>query len=292
VDLTQLRTALTLLQHRTINRTAAAEGLAPSSVSDRIRRLETELGAPLFSRDRTGMRPTTAGAGYLRAAAIALAALDDAAEQLRAAPGLVVGAQASVADELLPAVLDDLRGTRPDLQVRLRPEPDRGRLLAALGDGAIDAAVLLDTGAHVGDLGFPPPESTPEHLDLRTVPMTVVAEPSHPLLGRPVNMDEIRRTGGLLGREPRCSFWMATRRWLGPDVDLTAVGGLAQVRDWVATGRGIALLPEFAVRADLDSGRLVALEVAVPPLQLRLIWRPDDDATDRLRPLLYALTRA
>jgi DNA-binding transcriptional LysR family regulator len=292
VDLDQLRTALALLRHRTINRTAAAEGLAPSSVSDRIRRLEAELGAPLFSRDHTGMRPTTAGSAYLRAAATALAALDDAAEQLHAAPGLVVGAQASVADELLPAVLDGLRRTHPDLQVGLRPDPDRGRLLAALDGGEIDAAVLLDTGEHVGDLGFPPPEPTLEHLDLRAVPMSVVAPSRHPLVGRPVSMAEIRHTGGLLGREPGCSFWMATRRWLGPDVDLTAVGGLAQVRDWVATGRGIALLPHFAVRADLDAGRLAALDVPVPPLQLRLIWRHDDDATDRLRPLLYALTRA
>ncbi|MEV0842066.1 LysR family transcriptional regulator [Actinocatenispora sera] len=292
MDLDQLRTALALLRYRTINRTAAAEGLAPSSVSDRVRRLEAELGAPLFSRDHTGMHPTAAGRDYLRAAATALATLDEAAEHLHATPGLVVGAQASVADELLPAVLDELRRSHPDLRVRLRPDPDRGRLLAALDGGEIDAAVLLDTGEHVGDLGFPPPASAPEHLDLRTVAMTVVAAPRHPLLGRPATMDEIRRTGGLLGREPGCSFWMATRRWLGPDVDLTAVGGLAQVRDWVATGRGIALLPRFAVRADLDSGRLAALDVAVPPLQLRLIWRHDDDAADRLRPLLYALTRA
>ena len=122
--------------------------------------------------------------------------------------------------------------------------------------------------------------------------MTVVAAPGSPLLGRPVTMEEIQRTGQLIGREPRCSFWMATRRWLGPDVDLTAVGGLAQVREWVATGRGIALLPEFAVRADLGSGRLAAVDVRTPPLQLRLVWLHDHAATRSLRPLLYALTGA
>ncbi|BCJ37089.1 LysR family transcriptional regulator [Actinocatenispora thailandica] len=292
MDLDQLRTALALLRHRTINRTAAAQGLAPSSVSDRIRRLETELGAPLFARDHTGMQPTSAGQQYLRAAAAALHTLDDAAGQLHAGPGLVVGAQASVADELLPAVLDELGSARPDLRVRLRPEPDRGLLLAALERGDIDAAVLLDAGEHLGDLGFPPPDSALEHLDIRPVAMTVVVSPRHPLLGRPVTMGEIQRTGGLIGREPRCSFWMATRRWLGPDVDLTAVGGLAQVRDWTAAGRGIALLPEFAVHADLDSGRLAALDVPAPPLQLRLVWRHDEEATSRLRPLLYALAQA
>ncbi|RSM50637.1 LysR family transcriptional regulator [Amycolatopsis balhimycina DSM 5908] len=292
MDLDQLRTAIALLQHRTVNKTAAAQGLAPSSISDRVRRLEAELGAPLFLRDRAGMHPTAAGRSYLVTAAAALEALDDAAEQFRAGPGLSVGAQASIAGELLPAVLDELRQARPELQVQLRPDPDRDRLLTALGHGEIDVAVLLDAGAHIGDLGFSGSASDLEYLDVREVAMTVVAPPDHPLLGRPVTMAEIQRTGGLVGREPRCSFWMATRRWLGSDVGLTAVGGLAQVREWVASGRGVALLPEFAVRADLDSGRLEAVDVQAPPLRLRLIWREDHPGVSELRPLLYALTQA
>ncbi|MEU5216547.1 LysR family transcriptional regulator [Streptomyces sp. NPDC020807] len=292
MDLDQLRTALALLRHRTVNRTAAAQGLAPSSVSDRVRRLEAELGAPLFTRDRAGMHPTAAGRSYLRAAAAALDALDDAARQLRAAPGISVGAQSSVADELLPAVLDGLKRAHPDLRIHLRPDPDRGRLLAALDRGETDAVVLLDTGEHIGDLGFPKPASPLEYVDVRDVAMAVVASPRHPLLGRRVSMEEVRRAGSLIGREPRCSFWMATRRWLGPDVELTAVGGLAGVREWVATRRGIALLPEFAVRADLDSGRLALVDTETPPLRLRLVWRGDLGAADRLRPLLYALTHA
>lgn len=292
MDLDQLRTAIALLQHRTVNKTAAAQGLASSTVSDRVRRLEAELGAPLFTRDRAGMYPTAAGRPFLLAAAEALAALDRAADQLCAAPGLSVGAQASIADELLPAVLDDLWQARPDLQVHLHPDPDRSRLLAALEHGEIDAVVLLDAGEHVGDLGFSRPSSDLEYLDVRDVAMTVVAPPKHPLLGHRVSMEEVQCTGGLIGREPRCAFWMATQRWLGPDVDLTAVGGLAQVREWVTAGRGIALLPEFAVQADLDSGRLEAIDVQTPPLRLRLIWRQGHGAANRLRPLLYALTQA
>lgn len=292
MDLDQLRTAIALVQHRTVNQTAAVLGLAPSSVSDRIRRLEGDLGASLFTRDRSGMHPTAAGRTYLTSASAALEALDGAAEQLHATPGLTVGAQASIADELLPAVLDDLRRARPDLNVLVRPDPDRSRLLAALDHDEIDVAVLLDAGEHVGDLGFAQPSSAIEYLDVREVPMTVVVPPDHPLLGRAVTMREIQQTGGLIGRESRCSFWMATKRWLGPDVDLTAVGGLAQVREWVATGRGIALLPEFTVHTDLGSRRLTQLDVHAPPLQLRLIWREDHKDANALRHLLYALTQA
>lgn len=292
MDFDQLRTAIALVQHRTVNRTAAALGLAPSSVSDRIRRLEADLGASLFTRDRTGTHPTAAGRAYLVRAAEALESLDVAARQFLTAPGLTVGAQSSIADELLPAVLGDLRRARPDLRIHVRPDPDRSRLLDALDRRETDVAVLLDTGKHVGDLGFARPASALGYLDIREVPMAVVAPPDHRLLGRPVTMREIQQTGCLVGREARCSFWMATERWLGPDVDITAVGGLAQVREWVATARGIALLPEFAIRGDLDSRRLAQLDVHAPPLQLRLVWREDHRNANALRHLLYALTQA
>ncbi|MGI5217003.1 LysR family transcriptional regulator [Nocardia sp. CA-290969] len=292
MDLDQLRTALALLHHRTVNRTAAALGLAPSSVSDRVRRLEAELGAPLFTRDRTGMHPTAAGRAYLTAAASALGTLDEAAGRLPDSSALLVGAQASLADELLPAVLDDLRTRHPAIDVRLRPDPDRARLLTALDRAEIDAVLLLDTGSHIADLGFAKPGTTMSYLDLREVPMTTVAAPGHPLLGRPVGRAEIRRTGSLIGQESRCSFWMATQRWLGSDTDLTAVGGLAQVREWVAAGRGIAVLPEFAVRADLEAGRIAMIDAHTPPLQLRLIWLEQRAAAESLRSVLYALSQA
>jgi DNA-binding transcriptional LysR family regulator len=277
------------MQYRTINQTAAALGTAPSSVSDRVRRLEIELGVPLFSRDRAGMHPTGAGRGYLASAARALEILDAAADQLRSCPTLVVGAQASVADDLLPEVLDELRSARPDIEIQLHPDPDRARLFRALDRHEVDVVVLLDVGEHVGDLGFARPPSPTEHLDVREVQMVVVASPNHPFVGRDVTMTEIRQTGGLIGRESRCSFWMAAQRWLGSDVDITAVGGLAQVREWVAEGRGIALLPRFTVRDDLASRRLVELEPSAPPMQLRLVWRQGHEEPQELRRLLYAL---
>ncbi|MFW6694415.1 LysR family transcriptional regulator [Streptomyces sp. MAR4 CNX-425] len=293
MNLDHVRTAVALLRHGTVNRTAAAEGLAPSSVSDRVRRLEHDLGARLFTRDRRGMHPTPAGRAYLAAAEAAVAALDAAAHRLTEPPTTVtVGAQSSVADTLLPAVLVRLTDRNPHLHATLRPEPDRTRLLTALERDELDAAVLLDTGPDVGDLGYPVPAAALDHLDLREVPMTTVARPGHPLAGRPVTQTDIRHGTSLVGRESRCSFWMATRRWLGPDVDLTAAGGLAQVREWVAAGRGVAVLPDFAVRDDLDRGRLVALDVATPPLHLRLVWRKPRGTEEPVRTLLYAVSQA
>ncbi|WP_344168148.1 LysR family transcriptional regulator [Kribbella lupini] len=292
MNVDHLRTAIALVQHGTVNRTAAVQGLAASSVSDRVRRLEADLGAPLFTRDRSGMRPTVAGRAYLAAAGSALEALDAAAEQLTSADSVVVvGAQASIADALLPGVLDDLRRRRPELVAQLRPEPDRAKLLSALERGELDAALLLDTGSRIGELGYAEPEVPTAFVDVREVPMVTVASAGHPLLGRPVAAAEIRDGATLVGQESRCSFWLATQRWLGPEVDLISVGGLAQVREWVAAGRGVAVLPDFVVRGDLEAGRLGAVDTATPPLQLRLLWRETPDESEPLRSLLYALSQ-
>ncbi|HLT61576.1 MAG TPA: LysR family transcriptional regulator [Microlunatus sp.] len=292
MNVDHLRTAIALLRPRTVNGTAAAQGLAPSSVSDRIRRLETELGVRLFRRDRAGMRPTAPGRAFLAVAAEAIESLDAAAARLTDGAAVVVGAQASIADTLLPAVLDEVRRRRTDLVTTIRPGLDRDRLLAELDRDELDAVVLLDTGGSVGDLGYASPGGELDHCDLREVPMIAVAGPGHPLLGRPVAAAELRREATLIGQESRCAFWMATRRWLGPGTDLTAVGGLAQVREWVAAGRGVAVLPDFAVRDDLIAGRIRALDLTPPPLWLRLIWRASRAAEEPLRTLLYALSQA
>jgi len=290
VDINHLRTALALLEHRTVNRTAAELGIAPSSVSDRVRRLEWELGAALFVRTTRGMRPSAAGREFLGTAGAVVSDLDRAGARLRESPPIVIGAQASVAHTLVAPVLDGLPEGLAQ-RVTLAVDGDRSRILSSLVDHEIDAAVLLDRGDSLGDLGFDVPAASLDSLDLSDVPMRSVAGAGHRLAGRPVSTRDLRTGTTMLGREERCSFWMATRSWLGPDTDLVAVGGLPQVREWAAAGRGVAVLPEFAVTGDLATGRLVALDVETPPLRLRLVWHRERAEDPSVLTMLYALSR-
>jgi DNA-binding transcriptional LysR family regulator len=123
------------------------------------------------------------------------------------------------------------------------------------------------------------------------VPLHTIASPDHPLIGRPITVDELRDRSTLLGQEERCSFWMATRTWLGQGTDLIKVGGIPQVKQWVAEGRGVAVLPDFAVTQELQTGRLAVLDLDTPPLTLRLVWRAARAAEQPLRELLYALSQ-
>ena len=288
----QLRTAVALLQYGSVNRTSAQLDIAPSSVSDRVRRLEAELGSELFVRTARGMRPTPAGREFLHVAARILDQLDAAGAALRSTPTTIaVGAQASVADTLLPPVLDTLQQHRPALRVQLVVEADRLELLRQVGEAELDAALVLDSGKALGGLGFGPLDDSYEFLDLREVVLHTIACPDHPLLGGPVTADALRHGCTLLGQEERCSFWMATRTWLGPGTDLIKVGGIPQIKQWVVQGRGVAVLPDFAVQDELDAGQVAVLDVDTPRLTLRLAWRADRAEEQPLRELLYALSQ-
>jgi DNA-binding transcriptional LysR family regulator len=53
-------------------------------------------------------------------------------------------------------------------------------------------------------------------------------------------------------------------------------------------GRGISLLPQFAVSDALSSGTLARLDFPAPDLSLRLTWRADREDLLGLREVLYA----
>jgi DNA-binding transcriptional LysR family regulator len=63
---------------------------------------------------------------------------------------------------------------------------------------------------------------------------------------------------------------------------------MAVMTAWAEQGLGIALLPEFAVTDELAAGTLVRLPLDIPPLTLRLVWRPDRESLPGVRDILYA----
>ncbi len=81
---------------------------------------------------------------------------------------------------------------------------------------------------------------------------------------------------------------MAADRVLGAGPERVRVGGVPVMRAWAEQGLGVALLPGFAVDDSLRAGRLVRLDLPVPELSLRLVWRADRERLPGLRDVLYA----
>ncbi|MCG0061799.1 MULTISPECIES: LysR family transcriptional regulator [Streptomyces] len=292
MELRQLRTFEAVVRHRTVTDAAAALDRAPSSVSQQIRALEDALAVPLFVRGPKGMELTPAGErlrGWARTLLdIAEQAALDVRDQRRR---LRLGALETLAGSHVPLVLTRLAERRPDIDVDVHSDRARQGLLTDVVAGRLDAALLLDAGEDLGGLGFPAPPEPLGFVDLDPVPLALVAAPTHPLAGRtalvPADLDHER----LLVNVPECSFWMAGERILGAGPVRIRAGGVPVMRAWAEHGLGISLLPRFAVADSLRAGTLVRLDLALPDLSLRLVWREDRETLPGLRDILYAAAR-
>ncbi|CAG6395153.1 LysR family transcriptional regulator [Streptomyces cocklensis] len=299
MELRQLRTFEAVVREGSVTDAAVALGLAPSSVSQAVRTLEKSLGVQLFVRDPRGMRTTDAGERLLSWAGRLLDQAEQARREVvavdaaaREVTSVRLGALESIAAELVPGILDRLAARRPGLRVEVRSEPSRDALLTAVGAGELDAALVLDTGNALGDLGFPVPAAGPlEFLDLDPVPLVLVGPPDHPYAGTaglsPGDFDGQRL---LVNTASSCSFALAADRLFGPAVERVQAGSVAVMRAWARQGVGLALLPAFAVTPDLAAGTLVALHLPLPTLHLRLTWPPSSASHPTTRALLYAAT--
>ncbi len=98
-------------EHESLQRAASALGVSPSALSRTIKLLEDALGAPLFDRLPTGLRPTALGEELLAATRDAMRVVDDclAAHEARAGrPGAVlVGATSELASMIVAATLPE-----------------------------------------------------------------------------------------------------------------------------------------------------------------------------------------
>jgi DNA-binding transcriptional LysR family regulator len=289
MELRQLRTFEAVVRHRTVTDAATVLALAPSSVSGQIRALEKSLGVALFERTRTGMRLTAAGEHLLSWARRLLDQAEQARREVSGQRQVVrLGALETIAAAYVPRVLGRLAARRPDVRVEVRTSANRDDLLSGTSSGRLEAALLLDTGESLGDLGFPPQPEPLAFLDVDAVPLVLVAAPDNRLVGRrrltPADLAGER----LLVNVPNCSFFMAADKTIGSGPERVHAGAVPVMRAWTEQGLGISLLPEFAVSGALEAGSLVRLDFPAPDLSLRLVWRDDREDLPGLRDVLYA----
>jgi DNA-binding transcriptional LysR family regulator len=289
MELRQLRTFEAVVRHRTVTEAANALAMAPSSVSAQIRALENSLGVALFERTPRGMRLTAAGERLLSWGRRLLAQAEQARREVTShGRTLRLGALETIAATCVPRVLGRLAERRPEVRVEVRSSVSRDDLLIDVTSGRLEAALLLDTGDILGDLGFPPPSEPLTFLDVDTVPLVLVAAPGHRLLGR-ARLTAADLSGErLLVNVANCSFLMAADKIIGTGPERVYAGSVSVMRAWAEQGMGISLLPEFAVATALRSGALDRLDFPAPELSLRLVWRGDRERLPGLRDVLYA----
>ena len=151
-----IETYLDLMETRSFNRTAERLNLTQSTISHRVKTLETALGRPLFSRNKGGTQPTAAGLRFLDHAKALQHQWHEAARAVETAGayersmriGLQHDLAAHFAGDWLASVRRDLPGTSIYVEVDYSNQMNRD-----LGAGDLDLAILF-TPHYLPDLAY------------------------------------------------------------------------------------------------------------------------------------------
>ena len=163
-DLTDLELFLQVVDRGSITQGAERAHLSLASASARIAAMEKALGAKLLDRHRRGVVPSPTGwllVAHARAIVGQLARMRT--ELARCSDGLqstlVVLANTSATQTLVPTGLADFLATHSDIDVELQERPSH-EIVVAVTDGRAELGIIADT---VDSAGWPGAE-----LDDRT----------------------------------------------------------------------------------------------------------------------------
>jgi DNA-binding transcriptional LysR family regulator len=269
MELRQLHYFVAVADEGHFTRAAQRLLIAQPAVSQQIRRLEAELGEPLFDRDRRHVRLTAAGRALLPHARATIAAADRAKAAVRSLSGLLtgrltVGAFEGAPEGLLATALGRFRRAHPAVEVRAT-EGYAAELLTAVQRGELDAAI---TG--LPDTAKPPPGVTV--TELSTDPLMIAASPDHPLAREPgIPLTRLRDEPmvTLAGDSSQRAHIERACRKAGFEPQITAeTMRLSLLWELVSQGIGIAIVP----RSSPGSGTKVTLvPITRPRLRVRIV---------------------
>ncbi|MFG6432976.1 LysR family transcriptional regulator [Roseateles sp. LYH14W] len=146
-DIHQLHAFTTIVSAGSLGRAAIALNVTQPALSRTIKRLEEQVGAPLFERHSKGMQLTDIGSVLLPHATLMQRESEHATEEINAMRGLAkgtvrVGAVGSIACHILPLAIGRVFAKWPKLQVQV-VEGVWDRLADALTKHEIDLALAV-----------------------------------------------------------------------------------------------------------------------------------------------------
>lgn len=244
--------------------TKAAEnlGYVQSSVTTHIQKLEQEYGVILFERFGRTMKLTSAGE-QLRDTFEQILALYDGSKHLISRPAkghLDIGTIESLFSFFLPPVFHRFRRSYPEINLQVHPITEL-QILQLIKAGEIDLGVVLDQPIEEEDI---------ETIKLRQEELVLVASPGHALQHAGQLSAADLNGQSYIATEHTCTYRHAFEKLLGRHGVAYDVhhefGSLEAIKQCVAYGLGIALLPRIAVSRELAEGRLIRLPFAHPDI--------------------------
>ncbi|CUA95313.1 LysR family transcriptional regulator [Thiomonas bhubaneswarensis] len=279
MELRHLRYFVAVAEERHFSRAAQRLHVSQPPLSQQIQALEAELGVPLFTRGRGGVRRTAAGDTLLPLARGILDAVEHAVLQTRhagrgEAGRLSIGFAGSMPfTDVMLRLLRDYRAAWPQVALDLREQPSQ--------------AQIDDLLANRLDLGFL--RTTPKAFDPRLATLVVQREPllaavhsDHPLAAQPqVKLADLRDEpfvlySASLGSGLReQTLALCARAGFAPRI-AQEVHEMPTLIGLISAGLGVGIVAASMQRAQLPFVTYLGLQDENASTDVLLAWRRDD----------------
>ncbi|MGA2989310.1 MAG: LysR family transcriptional regulator [Candidatus Korobacteraceae bacterium] len=288
MDLFQLETFLAVVEEKGFSRAAARLHRTQSAVSQTISKLEDELGETLFERSSREGAVTDAGHLLLRYAEELLNLRGRAHAALKELRELQHGKLSIAANEFtalyLLRALHRFRRLHPTIHIEIQ------RSLASEV-----ARSVVNLHVELGMLSFRPDDDQLSSIIVYVDELAYVVYPGHPLASsRQVSIRDLGAEFFVAHnvrspyREKVVQTFAKYKTALHMPVELPNIEAIKQ---FVAMGNGVALLPLIAVQAEINRGELVQIPVKELQMQrrLRLVYRRGASLSHAARAFLKVL---
>jgi DNA-binding transcriptional LysR family regulator len=272
MDINQLEVLVAVAQEKSFSRAAETLHRTQPAVSQAIRRLETELGEPLFDRSSKDGTLTAAGRVLFGVAQQILNLRHGAHAALKELKDLHRGKLTLSANEytvmyLLP-ILPVFRARHPHIKVEVK------RSLASRIPSEI-----LGRDTEIGIVSFKPSDAAIAAVPVVMDELALIVPTDHPLAAKQtVSVRELGAESFIAHnvaspyRERVVRTFEKYRTPLNISMEMPT---LEAIKRFVEQGMGVALVPRLAARAEIDRGQVAALTVREMRLErrLQLIYR-------------------
>ncbi|HVW71144.1 MAG TPA: LysR substrate-binding domain-containing protein [Steroidobacteraceae bacterium] len=274
IKLKDLRYLVAVADCRHFGRAAERCFVSQPTLSAQLKKLEDYLGVQLIERQPNNVTLTEAGEQIVSRARRILEASEEVVTLARShrdplAGRLRVALLPTIGPYLLPRIAQQLRKSLPRLELQLY-EYQTAQMLEKLHAGEIDLGVLA----------LPVDLEGLQARELYTEPFVVAVPDHHKLAKREtIRVEDLRDETLLLLEDGHClrdqALEVCSRVGVQEKQDFRATS-LETLRQMVATGAGVTLLPELASRGAYGNAKGVVIRPFVKPAPTRhigAVWR-------------------
>lgn len=265
VDTARLRLFLDIAQTRSLSRAAALNGISQSAVTQQMQELEKRLGTTLLDRSRRPVKLTPAGRLYCEFCREVLRRHQEFEAALQQMKGALEGVVRLAA--IYSVALSEMAGLREDFARRC---PGAELEVEYLRPEKVYEAVS-GSRADLGLVSYPESTRQVAARPWRLEPMVVAVVPWHPLTARPMLRPSDLQGAAFVTFDEDLPIRRHIDRFLrehGVEVRVVMhFDNIPAVKEAVAAGTGVSILPWPIMQEEVRQGRLAAIRLEPAPVR-------------------------